>query len=141
MESSLNEWIGEITDVLNIGGVNIEYADTLPTDTMMTAYVPSDQVVYVKKGLNSFLDIVFAITHELRHVYQHRKGLLHSYKARENIDVESYNNQELEVDAHAFALLMIERYLGVTPDSPQLNTKEILQRKKELQNIYISSNH
>lgn len=141
MESSLNEWIGEITDVLNIGGVNIEYADTLPTDTMMTAYVPSDQVVYVKKGLNSFLDIVFAITHELRHVYQHRKGLLHSYKVRENIDVESYNNQELEVDAHAFALLMIERYLGVTPDSPQLNTKEILQRKKELQNIYISSNH
>lgn len=63
-------------------------------------------------------DLYFAIAHELRHGWQlrHRQELLDGYKTRAECgSVEEYNLQPAEIDAHAYAALVMISAFGVRP--------------------------
>lgn len=65
----------------------------------------------------SIYDALFAVCHELRHVYQsiHYPDMFKSYQELGTLDTESYNLQEAEIDANAYASLFIELHFGVSP--------------------------
>ena len=66
---------------------------------------------------DNILDALFAVCHELRHVYQsiHYPDIFKSYQELGTLDTESYNLQEAEVDANAYAGLFMEQLFGVSP--------------------------
>ena len=63
-------------------------------------------------------DALFAICHEMRHVYQSKymKGIFKDYAEIGEVDNEEYNLQEAEVDANAYAALTMKKYFGVVPE-------------------------
>ena len=65
----------------------------------------------------SIYDALFAMCHELRHIYQsiHYPDMFESYQELGTLDTESYNLQEAEIDANAYASLFIELHFGVSP--------------------------
>lgn len=64
-----------------------------------------------------FLDLVLAVVHELRHVYQceYETCLLNDYALLEQSQTNEYNLQEAEVDANAYAALFCEKHFGMKP--------------------------
>ena len=63
------------------------------------------------------LDALFAVCHELRHVYQaaNMPDIFQHYQEMGTFDTESYNLQVAEIDANAYASIFIERHFGVSP--------------------------
>lgn len=62
-------------------------------------------------------DALFAICHEMRHVYQSKymKGIFKDYAEIGEVDNEEYNLQEAELDANAYAAMVMKREFGVSP--------------------------
>lgn len=63
------------------------------------------------------LDFIYAIAHELRHIWQmenQKKKYFQNYKTRNELSVDDYNLQPAEIDAHAYALCVLSE-LGVMP--------------------------
>ena len=59
----------------------------------------------------------FALSHELRHVYQIQKGTigLKGYVPASETSVVDYNSQEAEIDANAWMLIAMATNLGIRP--------------------------
>ena len=66
---------------------------------------------------DNILDALFAVCHELRHVYQaaNMPDIFQHYQEMGTLDNESYNLQVAEIDANAYASIFIERHFGVSP--------------------------
>ena len=85
-------------------------------------------------------DIWLVISHECRHAWQTRdkefSKHFKNYMSSASLSLEEYNMQPAEIDAWAWALLIIEQMFGVRPD---LNVNlgeqvfaEIMKRKDEI---------
>jgi len=87
------------------------------------------------------IDELFAIAHEWRHVWQSKihPEDLNDYRERaECQDLEDYNNQPAEIDANAWAWIVVSKMLGGKgrPTFPSLSREtvaKIEERKKELE--------
>lgn len=68
-------------------------------------------------AIKSDYDLWFALSHEMRHLWQLRSGRadLASYTAADALDTASYNAQDIELDAHAWSFAVMVRLFGVTP--------------------------
>lgn len=89
------------------------------------------------------LDLLFAVAHELRHAwqFQNRRQWFKDYKEISEIGFEEYNLQQLEVDANAYATIVMKEAAGVMPQfqgySPMVKTAieeriyEILEEENE----------
>lgn len=109
----INDFITEICSILNINKPSVSYDTShFATDTMMAQYDPSGNTIYLKKKDKPDPDYLFSIAHELRHVWQistNRNLYFSNYQTVNVLGIEKYNNQLAEVDANAFAgLIMIE---------------------------------
>lgn len=67
---------------------------------------------------DSVYDLYFCIAHEMRHAYQVKykefyKDAFESYKPRNEVSVHDYNKQLLELDANAFAYMVIRDDFGI----------------------------
>ena len=61
-------------------------------------------------------DILLAISHEMRHLWQMRTGKISkNYSPSDNSNLQKYNLQWEEIDANAWAVEMVEHFLKVTP--------------------------
>lgn len=72
--------------------------------------------VYIRNNQADRVNCLFNLVHELRHVWQHKNGLLNStnYTERNETDsVGKYNEQFAEIDAHAFAVAYMLAEFGV----------------------------
>lgn len=82
----------------------------------------------------SIYDALFAMCHELRHIYQsiHYPDMFKSYRELGTLDTESYNLQEAEVDANAYASIFIERHFGVSPlfNGYSKKVKAVIEKRK-----------
>lgn len=89
----------------------------LQTNTMLASYNYKKDVITIKKDYQDIRDLYFSIAHELRHKYQIDRKMFDfkDYKLSDNIDLKTYNLQPQEIDANAYASLIMMSLFGVKP--------------------------
>lgn len=69
---------------------------------------------------NNEFECWLAISHEMRHLWQIVNGKsLQGYQTSDRISLASYNEQELEIDAWAWATVAVVQNVGKLPDYKQ----------------------
>lgn len=108
------DFINDICDILNISVPSVSFnTSNFTTDTMMAQCNSDGSVIYLKKYDKPNPDQLFSIAHELRHIWQMQNDEQMYFSTYKPIDlcssVEEYNLQVAELDANAFAgMVMIE---------------------------------
>lgn len=115
----INKYISDICDILEIAIPKISY-DTSNFKTLTTmAQCKSDgSTIYIRKLDKPNPDYMFSIAHELRHVWQIQTDYdlyLSDYKPVDILGIEKYNNQLAEIDAHAFASIVMMDFFNLAP--------------------------
>lgn len=113
--SDLNNYINGVCKILNINAPEIIIKDKLITDTTLAAYYNGK--IYLKSNKVDF-DVLFAIAHELRHKWQietDKEKYFSDYKEPGFVSVEEYNLQIAEIDANAFAGVIMVNNFHVKP--------------------------
>lgn len=116
----IEEFITDICDLLDIPIPTISYDTShFPTETTMAQCELISNTIYLNKLDKPNPDYLFAIAHELRHIFQYQDDeqfYLSNYKTSDNCSsVEEYNLQIAEVDANAFAGLVMINFFGLKP--------------------------
>lgn len=114
------EFILAICDVLNITPPTILYdTSNFQTDTMMAQCSPDGSTIYLKKYDKPNPDQFFSIAHELRHIWQMKNNEQLYFSKYKPIDMctsgEEYNLQIAELDANAFAGLVMIDFFHLKP--------------------------
>lgn len=117
MQKALNKFIKEICKELDIPVPSISFDTSgFTSDTMISQCSSAKNIIYIKRFERLNLDILFAIAHELRHLWQVRtdeKFYVTHYTT--SIPTEDYNKQIAEIDANAYAGLVMINLFGVKP--------------------------
>lgn len=139
MQKALNKFIKEICKDLDIPIPSISFDTSgFTSDTMMSQCSSAKNIIYIKRFERLNLDILFAIAHELRHLWQVRtdeKFYVTHYTT--SIPTEDYNKQIAEIDANAYAGLVMINLFGVKPLFNGLSNdivKMIYNRMEEIKN-------
>ena len=126
----IEKFITDICELLDITVPSISYdISHFPTKTTMAQCELTNNVIYLNKLDKPNPDYLFAIAHELRHIFQHKNDeqfYLSNYKTSDNCSsVEEYNLQIAEVDANAFASIIMVEYFKLQPQWNGLSDKVI----------------
>ena len=128
----IRQFVKDVADILKIDAPEVtQNADNFESDTMLAqVYVRGDGrfFVYLKDIDNITLDTYFSIAHEMRHIWQVKTDFetyMRSYKNRSNLSLEDYNNQLAEIDANAFATVIMEILFDITPLYSGMSEKTI----------------
>ena len=116
----IQDYIENICDILNIATPKVSYdTSNFTTTTMLAQINPSGNTIYLKKYYKSNIDLLFSIAHELRHAWQikYNKNLYSKkYKPVELCaSIEEYNLQLAEIDANAFAYIVMVDFFQIKP--------------------------
>ena len=126
----IEEFIADICQLLDIPVPSISYDTShFPTETTMAQCELTSNTIYLNKLDKPNPDYLFAIAHELRHIFQYQNNeqfYLSNYKTSDNCSsVEEYNLQIAEVDANAFASIIMVEYFHMQPQWNGLSDKVI----------------
>ena len=126
----IKEFITDVCELLEIRVPKISYDTThFATKTTMAQCKPETNTIYLNKVDKPNPDYVFFIAHELRHIYQYQideKFYLSGYKPSNKCSsVEEYNLQIAEVDANAFASIVMSDFFSIKPQWNGLSNKVI----------------
>ena len=126
----IEKFITDICELLDITVPSISYdISHFSTKTTMAQCELTNNVIYLNKLDKPNPDYLFAIAHELRHIFQHKNDeqfYLSNYKTSDNCSsVEEYNLQIAEVDANAFASIIMVEYFKLQPQWNGLSDKVI----------------
>ncbi len=137
----IKEFITDVCELLEIKVPKISY-DTIHfvTKTTLAQCEPVTNTIYLNKVDKLNPDYVFSIAHELRHIYQYqtdKEFYLSGYKPSNKCSsVEEYNLQIAEVDANAFASIVMTDFFSIKPQWNGLSNKAINEINKRI-NIII----
>lgn len=126
----IEEFITDICELLEISVPSISYDTShFPTETTMAQCELTSNIIYLNKIDKPNPDYLFAIAHELRHIFQYRDNeqfYLYNYKTSDKCSsIEEYNLQIAEVDANAFASIVMVEYFRMQPQWNGLSNKVI----------------
>ncbi|MFQ9429854.1 MAG: hypothetical protein ACLR1S_01300 [Ruminococcus bicirculans (ex Wegman et al. 2014)] len=126
-----SEFIEIVCSNLKITKPIVEEVLFLHTPTQLAEYVPADNALKYRMDKMP-LDIMFAIAHELRHKWQAENcpEIFQDYVNSTEIGTEQYNLQSAEIDANAYAMVIMESGFGITPQFKELSEK--VKKKKSL---------
>lgn len=111
----LTGFAAAICDDLGISRPHVELAERLTTDTQLGAYDQETGTIYIRRTAAE-LDKAFALAHELRHVWQIDHGWpVIGKPSPGQVSVSDYNLQQAEIDANAYAALVMQELFGVVP--------------------------
>lgn len=111
----LTGFAAAICEDLDITCPQIEQIERLNTDTQFGAYAPGTNTIFIRRDAGK-LDKAFALAHELRHIWQIKQGWAVIGKPDSaQIPVTDYNLQAAEIDANAYAMLVMRELFIVTP--------------------------
>lgn len=86
---------------------------------MLAEYSTAERTIRIKKNVPNMYDLYFSISHEMRHVWQHKyfaDEYFTEYKTPgECSDKTEYNLQPAEIDANAYAFLVMYCTFGMVP--------------------------
>lgn len=135
----IRNYVKDICSLLKITVPVISYdTSNFPTDTMMAQCSPDGTIVYIKKYDRLNPDQFFAIAHELRHIWQMKNEptFLSDYKPVKLCNsVEEYNLQMAELDANAFAGIVMNELFHLKPlfnAVPESVKSKILERMETI---------
>ena len=133
----IKEFITDVCELLEIRVPKISYDTThFATKTTMAQCEPETNTIYLNKVDKPNPDYVFSIAHELRHIYQYQtdeKFYLSGYKPSNKCSsVEEYNLQIAEVDANAFASIVMTDFFSIKPQWYGLSGKVINAIEKRI---------
>lgn len=137
----IKEFITDVCELLEIKVPKISY-DTIHfvTKTTLAQCEPVTNTIYLNNVDKLNPDYVFSIAHELRHIYQYqtdKEFYLSGYKPSNKCSsVEEYNLQIAEVDANAFASIVMTDFFSIKPQWNGLSNKVINEINKRI-NIII----
>lgn len=115
------DFINELCEIINIPVPSISFdTSNFKTDTMMAQIIfPKTNTIYLKRYNKPNPDQFFAIAHEIRHIWQLQNDedlFFSNYKPLETCNsVEEYNLQLAELDANAFAGLVMMDFFNLQP--------------------------
>ena len=126
----IEEFITDICELLDIPIPSISYDTShFPTETTMAQCELTGNTIYLNKIDKPNPDYLFAVAHELRHIFQYQNDeqfYLSNYKTSDNCSsVEEYNLQIAEVDANAFASIIMVEYFHMQSQWNGLSDKVI----------------
>lgn len=126
----IEEFITDVCKLLEIDVPKISYDTShFPTETTLAQCEPKTNTIYLNKADKPNQDYVFSIAHELRHIYQYQTNeefYLSGYKPSNKCSsVEEYNLQIAEVDANAFASIVMTDFFSIKPQWNSLSNKVI----------------
>ena len=126
----IKEFITDVCELLEIRVPKISYDTThFATKTTMAQCELTSNTIYLNKLDKQNPDYLFAISHELRHIFQYQDNeqfYLSNYKTSDNCSsIEEYNLQIAEVDANAFASIIMVEYFHMQPQWNGLSDKVI----------------
>lgn len=126
----IKEFITDVCELLEIEIPKISYDTShFPTKTTLAQCEPTANIIYLTKVDKPNPDYVFSIAHELRHIYQYQtdeKFYLSKYKPSNKCSsVEEYNLQIAEVDANAFAAIIMTDFFSMKPQWNGLSGKVV----------------
>lgn len=130
MQFNTKAYINNICDALQIKTPRISNNGTRFATNSTLAYLNSaGTVLYIRKELeqSNICDFAFSIAHELRHKWQLENNeslYFDEYKPASMLpDLEAYNLQLAEIDANAFACIMLFDTFGKMPTFPSLTDR------------------
>jgi Zn-dependent peptidase ImmA (M78 family) len=126
----IEKFITDVCELLKIEAPKISYDTShFLTATTLAQCEPAENVIYLNKVDKPNPDYVFSITHELRHIYQYQTDehfYLSEYKSSDKCSsIEEYNLQIAEVDANAFASIVMTDFFSLKPQWHGLSNKVI----------------
>lgn len=138
----IEKFIHDLCNLLNIECPSISLdTSNFPSDTMMAQCSPDGSTIYLRKFDRPNPDQLFSIAHELRHIWQiktNKELFFSSYKPVNDLSIEEYNLQIAEVDANAFAGIVMVDIFRLKPtfkDVPESVRNKVYDRMK-----YIADN-
>lgn len=116
----IDDFVNLLCDILDIREPKISFdISDFTTNTMLAQYDPKSKTIYLKNLDTPNLDQLFAISHELRHIWQiqtNKQLFFSEYKPVELCNsIEEYNLQSAEIDANAFAGMIMIHFFKVKP--------------------------
>ena len=116
----VDKFVHDVCGVLSVQAPKIQLGiDVETTDTTLAVYIPETDTLCVRPYDKFNKDLCFALAHELRHVWQFRTDrarYLDGYKnSTECSGIEEYNLQPAEIDANAFAALIMIGFFHLAP--------------------------
>lgn len=140
MIMEVKDYIEDICEVLHISRPQVQCTtNEFFSPTMKAMYQTENDTLFIDIRNKDIVDIVFVISHELRHKWQYVTGkdkYLKNYKNRKECkNIEEYNLQEAEIDANAFTVVALAHYFQKVPlfeGLPKNVKKKIYARAKEL---------
>lgn len=126
----IEKFITDVCELLEIETPKISYDTShFLTNTTLAQCDPAGNVIYLNKVDKPNPDYIFSITHELRHIYQYQTDecfYLSEYKSSDKCSsIEEYNLQIAEVDANAFASIVMTDFFSLKPQWHGLSNKVI----------------
>ena len=126
----VEKFIADICKLLDITVPSISYDTShFLTETTMAQSELTNNIIHLNKIDKPTPDYLFAIAHELRHIFQYQNDeqfYLSNYKTSNNCSsIEEYNLQIAEVDANAFASIVMVEYFHMQPQWNGLSDKVI----------------
>lgn len=114
------DFINDICDILDVPVPTVSFdTSNFLTNTTMAQYDSDNSIIYLKKYDEPNPDQFFAIAHELRHIWQihYYEHLFFSTYKPVNLcsSIEEYNTQIAELDANAFAGVVMIDFFGMKP--------------------------
>lgn len=95
----------------------IQDKSKMPSATALACYDVENDIIYLSINDLNF-DLIFSLCHELRHKWQmtyFKDEFFDNYKPVTELGIEKYNLQIAELDANAYAaVVMVEDY-GIMP--------------------------
>lgn len=136
---NIKQFIIDISECLNIIPPKISYdTSRFPTSTMIAQVSPSENIIYINSQIKSEFDFAFAIIHELRHLWQYcndKNKYMSQYKSSNQLSIEEYNLQIAEIDANAYAALLMITKFGVSPKWNGLSPKVIMKIENRMSEL------
>lgn len=111
----IEDYVIDVCELLGITAPQLLFTDKFKTPTMLASLEPDCLKL---KQTNNFYDLCFAIAHELRHKWQIETDYdyyFSNYKDSTELDIIDYNMQIAELDANAFATLIMNDFFQVKP--------------------------
>lgn len=142
-KSVLNEFNNLVYDIcyeLNIMRPEIIFDKSkLKTETMMAMSSIAENKIWINPDLQPN-DLYFSVAHELRHFWQSKykaNQFLKDYQLRTSTDINSYNTQDAEIDANAYAYTIMIDFYKVRPKFDNLPADVVRQIINAAWNISI----
>ena len=137
----IKKFINDVCDELSIPVPEISFDTSFfPTPTTLAVASTVDNIIYIKPFDKENPDLLFAVAHELRHLWQIRTNkelYLKNYKTRAELDVEAYNLQLAEVDANAFASIIMINWFGLQPLYQGMSDTVVAEIKQRINQLKI----